>query len=64
MTTAVANAIAITLDRRAAAEWRSRQRDVAELEPPSGETPAQTRREYRDAVDRLATMFPGAVKVH
>jgi hypothetical protein len=57
LTTAVANAIAITLDKGARASW---DRQVAR----DDQQPAQSKADFGATVNRLAAMFPGAVKVH
>lgn len=63
MTTAVANAIAISLDKNAAASYRSQvAREEAEARGAVGQSPE----EYRATLRRLGAFaeLGGAVKVH
>lgn len=61
MTSAVANAIAITLDKEARAAY---DRAVAREDAAAGETQGQSAHEFQATASRLAAMFPAAVKVH
>lgn len=61
MTNAVANAIAITLDREARSSYERRIRLEDQL---AGEDAGQTRAEFQGALERIAAAAPGAVKVH
>lgn len=59
MTSAVANAIAISLDKQARSAW---DRQVALEDQQAG--PAQTLEEFAQTLARIQAAAPGAVKVH